>query len=158
MTATNKTTSEETDAGPLDGTEEVRLAIAGSNYKTTTQAIANLAPGGATYTQPPVTAYTGTTHQLALTDAPASALYQGITTYENAAGIAVTVPPKATVAWVKGHMIQLFQKGVGQVSVVASGNTIHTPASLTTRAQFSTLLLTYLDDVADVWSLSGDMT
>lgn len=48
MVATNKTTSEETPAGPLDGTEELRLAIAGGNYKTTTQEIADLAPSGFT--------------------------------------------------------------------------------------------------------------
>lgn len=158
MTAVSKRTSDEDDAGPLDGTEEVRLAIAGANYKTTTQAIADLAPTGATYAPPPVTDYNGTTHQLSLADAPAASLSQGITRYNNAAAVAVTVPPKATVAWVEGTIIQLIQRGVGQLSVVPSGNTIRTPASLTARAQYSTLLLTYVDDVADEWVLSGDMT
>lgn len=157
MTAENKTTSEETDAGPLDGTEELRLAIAGSNYKTTTQAIADLAPASATYSQPLVTPYNGTAHTLLLTDAPAASLYQGILPMTNAAAILVTVPDDAAVNFPPGTILQVIQMGVGQVTVAAAaGASVVSAASLTTRAQFSTLVLTKV--AAHSWVLSGDMT
>lgn len=157
MTATNKTTSDEEDAGPLDGTEELRLAIAGSNYKTTTQAIADLAPAAVTYNPPLVTAYNTTAHTLVRADAPAVSLNQGILPLTNAAPITLTVPQDSDVTFPSGTIIQVVQMGVGQVTVAqASGTSVVSAASLTTRAQFSTLVLTKM--AAGSWVLSGDMT
>jgi hypothetical protein len=151
----NLKTSEEADAGTLDGTEEVRLAIAGQNYRTTTRQIAALALALGLIAPPLVTPYTGS-HTLGLADAPAASLNQGIATFNSAAAVVVTVPAHSAVAWVPGTIIQLIQLGAGQITVAASGNTILNAASLTSRAQNSALLLTYLG--GDVWSLSGDMT
>lgn len=121
------------------------------------------APGGASWQTPSAgggnpPAYnpqTGTSYVLALTDAPAASSSQGIVSMDNAAANAVTVPPSSSVAWVAQTMIQIIQLGAGQTSIVASaGVTIHNASSLAARAQFSTLLLTYLG--SDVWVLSGD--
>lgn len=150
----SKKTSDEDPAGALDGTEEVRLARDGGNYRTTTQAIADLAPNSAG-NPPAYNPQTTTAYTLQLTDAPASSLSQGIVSMNNAAANEVTVPPSSEVAWAPRTMIQVIQLGPGQTSIVAGEDvTVLTASSLNARAQNSTLLLTYLD--SDEWMLSGD--
>jgi hypothetical protein len=106
---------------------------------------------------PPVTAVGGTTHTLALTEAPASSGYAGIIDSTGSSACTITVDTFANVAFAHGVTIQVNQIGTGQVSVVgASGVTVRNASSNTTRAQYSQLLLTHLDD--NLWLLSGDMT
>jgi hypothetical protein len=69
----------------------------------------------------------------------------------------VTIPTAATGGFVKGNVIEVCQTGAGQVTFVnASGVTINTPRSLTTRARYSTVRLRMR--LTDTWVLDGDLT
>lgn len=68
-----------------------------------------------------------------------------------------TVPANASVAFPVGTTITVFQQGSGTVTLVGAGGvTILTPASLTTRAQYSTVSVINLS--TDVWWAAGDLT
>lgn len=76
----------------------------------------------------------------------------------NAGAVNLTVPANASVAFEVGTEIPIFQKGAGQVTVVADvGVTINYPAtaSLNLREQYSTGLLTKVD--TNEWDLTGDL-
>lgn len=69
----------------------------------------------------------------------------------------VTIPTAATAGWTKGNVIEVCQVGAGQVTFVnASGVTLQTPRSLTTRARYSTVRLRMR--LTDTWVLDGDLT
>ncbi|HWU22605.1 MAG TPA: hypothetical protein VN088_13815 [Nocardioides sp.] len=73
------------------------------------------------------------------------------------ATVTVTVPANATVAFPVGTVLEIHQYGTGQVTIApASGVTIRTPSSYTTRAQYSTIRLR--KRATDEWVLSGDAT
>lgn len=204
----NKTVAQEDPAGPLDGTELVRVVQGGNSVRTTLNAIIALVsgfissavmttkgdliaggaagvasrlgigtngyyltpdstqtlgmkwaalPAGIVYNPPAYNAQTGTAYTLALTDAPATSLSQGIVSMNNAAANVLTVPLNSVVAFPVGTVIQVNQLGVGQTTIAATGGvTIRTAASLTARTQYSQLLLTKIG--TDTWMLSGDMT
>jgi hypothetical protein len=89
---------------------------------------------------------------LALTDA-------GETVEMNAAGAnTVTVPPHSAVAFPVGAIVEVFQYGAGQTSVVAgAGVTVRSPSSkLKLAAQFSSAVLR--QRAQDEWALEGDLT
>jgi hypothetical protein len=74
-----------------------------------------------------------------------------------AAGVTVTVPANASVAFPVGSWIEVHQYGAGQVTIApAAGVTIRTPSSYTTRAQYSTIRLR--KRATDEWTLDGDAT
>lgn len=69
----------------------------------------------------------------------------------------LTVPANASVAFPVNTVIEVTQTGTGQVSIAgAAGVSLRTPASLTTRAQYSTIGLRKRS--TDVWIVSGDLT
>jgi hypothetical protein len=74
-----------------------------------------------------------------------------------AAGVTVTVPTNATVAFPVGSIVELCQVGAGQVTIAAAaGVTLRTSSSLTTRAQWSTAALR--KRATDEWVVVGDLT
>ena len=73
-----------------------------------------------------------------------------------ATAVNLTVPPNASVAFALCTEIPIFQKGAGQVTIVAgSGVTINTPETLKLRRQYSTALLTKVG--TNEWDLTGDL-
>jgi len=76
--------------------------------------------------------------------------------HNNASAISATVPLNATVPFPIGYIITLFQKGAGQVTVVATGGvTINTPETLLLRTQYSTASLVKVG--TNEWDLTGDL-
>ena len=74
----------------------------------------------------------------------------------SASAVTVTVPPSSSVSFPIGTIIEIFQRGAGQVTVVAGANvTLRTAATAVLRAQYSvaTLRLTATDE----WVLAGDL-
>lgn len=68
-----------------------------------------------------------------------------------------TVPPNASVAFPVGTWLQVLQYGAGQTTIVAGGGvTLRTPSSLTTRAQYSTVVLR--QRAANEWVVMGDLS
>ncbi len=109
------------------------------------QAIAALAPGGAKTPNSQTAAYT-----FVLTDA------FKIVEYNSASAGNITVPPNSSVAFPLGTVIYLVQKGAGKPTLVAgSGVTLQYASSLTTRAQYSILML--YKSATDTWVVGGDM-
>lgn len=75
----------------------------------------------------------------------------------SATAMALTVPPNASVAFPVGTVIEILQYGAGQVTITPGvGVTIDTPASLTTRTQFSTVALR--KRATNEWVALGDLT
>lgn len=67
-----------------------------------------------------------------------------------------TIPTNATVAFPIGTIIELYQQGVGQITVSASGGvTLRAPGGAKSRAQFSTISLR--KRATDEWVVSGDV-
>lgn len=74
----------------------------------------------------------------------------------SAASITLTVPNNTSVAYPVGTFIEVMQVGTGTVSVAgAAGVTIHSPASQTTRTQWSSIGLR--KRFTNTWILSGDL-
>lgn len=74
-----------------------------------------------------------------------------------AGAVNVTVPPNSAVAFPIGTIIEVAQTGAGQLTIVAgAGVTLRTAASLTTRAQWSTVTLR--KRATDEWIVAGDLT
>jgi len=93
----------------------------------------------------------GTAYTLALSDAGKAV------ECTSASAATVTVPLNATVAFPIGTAIEVLQYGAGQVTLSpASGVTLRTPSSLTSRAQYSSLSLRYRG--GDEWVVGGDLT
>ena len=112
--------------------------------------------GGAGYSPPAYSEQTDS-YAAAVTDAPATSLNQGIIAMNKATATVLTIKKHANQAWGAQTMLQVIQLGAGQITVAPEDSdvTIHSSSTLQTRAQYSTLLLTYLG--SDVWILSGDM-
>lgn len=69
----------------------------------------------------------------------------------------LTVPTNASVAFVVGTVIEICQYGAGQVTIVAAGGvTLDTPATLTTRARYSSIGLR--KHATNEWIVSGDLS
>lgn len=68
-----------------------------------------------------------------------------------------TVPPNSSVAFAIGTTISILQYGAGQVTLVAgAGVTLRNSASLTTRAQYSTIAIR--KRATNEWIVTGDVT
>ena len=70
----------------------------------------------------------------------------------------VTIPLNSSVAFPIGTVIEVCQAGAGQVTLtpVTGAVTINTPASLTTRVQWSSVSLRKRG--TDLWVAGGDLT
>lgn len=67
-----------------------------------------------------------------------------------------TIPPNSSVAFPVGISIVISQEGSGQVTLVpGAGVTLHTPATLATRTQYSQIQVQ--QDSVNVWEVSGDL-
>lgn len=75
-----------------------------------------------------------------------------------ASAVNFTVPLNSSVAYDIGTVLEVYQMGAGQVTLVATGGvTLRTPtATLTTRAQYSTVSLR--KRATDEWVVSGDLS
>lgn len=90
-------------------------------------------------------------YTLALSDA------ESIVDMTSPASVVLTIPASATVAFPVNTVIQVYQIGSGQITVApAAGVALLTPSTVTSRAQYSSLLLR--KHGADEWLLSGDLT
>ncbi|QFG13462.1 tail protein [Gordonia phage Powerball] len=89
-------------------------------------------------------------YTLALTDANKAV------EVNSASAVNVTIPTDATVDFPVGTVIEVDQIGAGKVTIVgATGVTVQAPATPTTRAQWSALVLR--KRAADTWLVTGDM-
>jgi hypothetical protein len=95
---------------------------------------------------------TGTSYTLVLVDAGR------VIELNNAASITLTVPPSSSVAFTAGDVIELWQQGLGQVTVAPDvGVTIRSAgAKLKLTGQYSGAALRYRG--SDEWVLVGDLT
>lgn len=94
---------------------------------------------------------TGTTYTFVLADK------HRLVTVSNAGAITVTIPPNSSVAFPLGTMLQVYQKGAGQITIAAgAGVTIRTPHGAKTSVQYA--LVTLVQVVADTWAVTGDTT
>jgi hypothetical protein len=74
-----------------------------------------------------------------------------------ATAFTITIPPESSVAWPTGSLLEVFQLGVGQLTVAGGvGVTVLAPFGAKTAAQYSTIALR--KRAADVWVCSGDTT
>jgi len=150
------TTAGDIIIGGTAGAEQ-RLAIGTTNQVLTVVAGAPAwSAASSVLAGPPVNAQTGTTYTLALTDAPASSLNQGIVTMNNGSANTLTIPANASVAFPVGTIVSVIQLGAGQTAIAITSDTLLNPSSVTARAQNSTLVLTKV--AATTWVLGGDMT
>lgn len=75
-----------------------------------------------------------------------------------ASSVNFTVPPNSSVAYDVGTILEVYQMGAGQVTLVAgAGVTLRTSTgTLTTRAQYSTVSLR--QRATNEWVVSGDLS
>lgn len=73
-----------------------------------------------------------------------------------ASGNTLTVPPNSSVAFPVGTVIEVYQMGAGQVTLTPGSGVTIRGASMTTRAQYSTVALR--KRATDEWVASGDLT
>lgn len=112
------------------------------------QALSNL---GLDVTRVTANPQSGAAYTLALSDAGE------VVECTSASAVAVTVPLNATVAFPAGTVVEVLQYGAGQITLSpASGVTLRTPSSLTSRAQYSSLSLRYRG--GNEWIVGGDLT
>lgn len=115
-----------------DGVGDVTLSVDGSTVNT------NINPQSGNYTA-------------VLSDA------NNIVAMTSASANAFTVPNNASVPFRVGTTITVFQEGAGTTTLTAdAGVTILTPASLTTRIQYSTISVIKLS--TNTWWAAGDLT
>lgn len=101
--------------------------------------------------EPTVSNQTGSNHTAVLADA------NNIITMNNGGANTVTVPANATTAFLIGSTLTLVQLGAGQSAFLAAGGvTIHTPASLSCRVQYSTISVIKI--AVNTWVAAGDLT
>jgi hypothetical protein len=94
-------------------------------------------------------AQTGTTYTPVLAD------NNKIVTLDNVDPITLTVPTNASVAYPVGAEINLYNKGVGQVSIVGdTGVTVYSSSGSKLRVQYSLATVIKLD--TNTWVLIGD--
>jgi len=80
-----------------------------------------------------------------------------LVTMSDASASTFTVPLNSSVAFPVGTTLTVSQLGAGQITLTpAGGMTFHTPSSLTTRVQYSTVSV--VQTAANVWLASGDLT
>jgi len=95
-----------------------------------------------------INAQTGTTYTLVLSDA------DKLVTLTNAAGITLTVPTNASVAYPIGTRIMMAQMGAGQVTIVAAGGvSVFGDPGLKIAAQYGAVEL--FKTATDTWLLVG---
>jgi hypothetical protein len=127
-------------------TARANLAV---SYGTTAATVAQ--GNDARFVTVPTTTQAGTSYTLVLADAGTAV------EFTNGSAVTVTVPENSDVAFVIGTVIELVRYGAGQVTITpASGVTIRTASSSTTRAQYSVVSLRKRG--SDEWILSGDLT
>lgn len=90
---------------------------------------------------------TGTSYSALLADA------NNTVTMNNASASTFTI---ASGIFAVGTVLTVIQLGAGQITLTASGVTINTPSSLTTRAQYSTVSV--IQVATNVWVAAGDLT
>ena len=97
-----------------------------------------------------INSQTGTSYTLAAAD------NGKIVTLDNSSAITVTVPANSSVAMPTGAMVNIMQKGAGEVSVTgATGVTVNSGNGYKSRAQYSVATVVKLD--TDSWVLIGDI-
>ena len=98
-----------------------------------------------------INAQTGTTYTTVLTDDGK------LITADNAAAIALTIPPNSSVAFGIGTQINIMQLGAGQVTVTAgAGVTLRSAGSkLKTSAQYA--VVTCAKIATDTWVVVGNL-
>ena len=93
----------------------------------------------------------GVAYSLALSDAGE------VVECTSASAVTITVALNATVAFATGTVIEVLQYGAGQITLAAvTGVTLRSPASLTSRARYSSMSLRYRG--GDEWIVGGDLT
>jgi hypothetical protein len=93
----------------------------------------------------------GTTGTVATADAG------GVIECSNASAVTITVPTNASDAIPVDSVMYVHQYGAGQITISpAAGVTLRYASSLTTRAQYSTLMLRKRD--TNEWVVNGDAT
>lgn len=100
-----------------------------------------------------VNAQTGTTYTAVLTDAGK------LITMANASGIALTIPPEASVAWEAGDEIEVMQIGAGAITLTAGAAvtiTAPTGKTLVTSANGDRVRLVKLA-TTNLWRVTGDL-
>ena len=99
-----------------------------------------------------VNAQTGTTYTTVLSDDGK------LITADNAAAIALTIPPNGTVAYGIGTQINIMQLGAGQVTITpGAGVTIRSAGSkLKTNAQYA--VATCVKIATDTWVAVGNLS
>ena len=75
----------------------------------------------------------------------------------SASAVNLTVPPNSSVAFPVGTVIEVFQYGAGQVTIVAgAGVTLRSPSALVkTAVQYASVTLR--KRATDEWTLEGDL-
>ena len=98
-----------------------------------------------------INAQTGTTYTTVLADDGK------LVTCDNAASIALTIPPNSSVAYGIGTQINIMQLGAGTVTITAgSGVTLRSAGSkLKTDAQYA--VATCLKIASDTWVVVGNL-
>ena len=101
-----------------------------------------------------INAQTGTTYTLVLADK------DSLVTASNASPITVTIPPNSSVAYAIGNLVNVIQKGAGQVTFAqGAAVTIRSTGATATapklRAQYSSATCIY--EGSDVWYIVGDI-
>jgi hypothetical protein len=99
-----------------------------------------------------INAQTGTTYTTVLADDGK------LITCDNAAAIALTIPPNGTVAYGIGTQINIMQLGAGQVTITAgAGVTLRSAGSkLKTNAQYA--VATCCKIATDTWVVIGNLS
>jgi hypothetical protein len=99
-----------------------------------------------------INAQTGTTYTTVLADDGK------LVTCDNAAAIALTIPPNGTVAYGIGTQINIMQLGAGQVTITAgAGVTLRSAGSkLKTNAQYA--VATCCKIATDTWVVIGNLS
>ena len=98
-----------------------------------------------------INAQTGTTYTTVLTDDGK------LITADNAASIALTIPPNSSVAYGIGTQINIMQLGAGTVTITAgAGVTLRSDGSkLKTNAQYA--VATCCKIATDIWVVLGNL-
>jgi hypothetical protein len=99
-----------------------------------------------------INAQTGTTYTTVLADDGK------LVTCDNAASIALTIPPNSSVAYGIGTQINIMQLGAGQVTITAgAGVTLRSAGSkLKTSAQYA--VATCAKIASDTWVVVGNLS
>jgi hypothetical protein len=128
--------------------EEVTCTDFAQSLLDDADAVAGRATLGAAADELTANNQTGTTYELVLSDK------SKIIECNNAGAITLTIPANASVAFPVGTVIQVYQMGAGQVTVVITSDTLRAPNGAKTAAQHSVISL--WKRASTEWVLSGD--